>query len=733
MCKKLIYLTCLVLVAGMAGNASAELIGHWMLDDGTGTIAKDSAGGYDGTLMGDTKWVAEGKLGGALQFDGDGDYVDCGNDPVFNPAGSFSVTIWTYINDWGDPWGRSIFAKGGDADAAGRMGWSVRRFSDETLCFTVAGLEAVGPDGPTTNVMGNTAPPILEWFHIACVYDLDNMTYIYINAVEDASYPTTGTIEAGTGNPNLYIGVRSNGAGTAPDSWGASYFNGMLDDARFYDHALTETDVQLIMEGKQALPLTMAANPKPTNGAIEVPREVASLSWRRGSSANKHDVYFGTVFEDVNEASRDNDPYNVLVSQNQDATSYNFPGLLEFNQTYCWRVDEINDVDPNSPWKGDVWSFTIANFTVADDFEDYNDTSNRIFDVWADYFANNTGMTVGHFDAPFAEQDIVHSGSQSMYMRYDNDGTVNEGTDMEQTGTLLYSEAQREWADPQDWTKDGATSLTIWLRGLREPVGSFTETTSGYTMTGAGADIWDTSDSFHYAYKQLTGAGGITAKVVSMTNTHNSAKAGVMIRESLEPDSTHAMVDIQPINEIQFLRRTTTGLASEATGQSEISTPVWVKLNRAGNTFTARYSVDNTNWTTLGTATIPMSSNVYIGLIVCSHDNNATCVAEFSNVTTIGNVKGDWQSQDIGIKSNIPEPMYVVLEDSSGNSAVVKHPDPNISASPSWTEWNILFDAFTDVNMQAIKKMSIGVGDRANTEPGGAGDLYIDDIRLYLP
>jgi hypothetical protein len=77
--------------------------------------------------------------------------------------------------------------------------------------------------------------------------------------------------------------------------------------------------------------------------------------------------------------------------------------------------------------------------------------------------------------------------------------------------------------------------------------------------------------------------------------------------------------------------------------------------------------------------------------------------------------------------------MYVVLEDSSSNSAVVKHPDPNISASPSWTEWNILFDAFTGVNMQAINKMSIGVGDRANTEPGGAGDLYIDDIRIYRP
>ncbi len=475
-----------------------------------------------------------------------------------------------------------------------------------------------------------------------------------------------------------------------------------------------------------------ARNPSPADQAIEVSRDTI-LKWKPGLSALQHNVYFGTVLSDVNNADT-TEPRGVLVGQNQADTAYTPASPLEFGQTYYWRVDEVNDADPNSPWKGDVWSFTVANFTIVDNFEDYNDASNKIYNTWIDYFVNNTGMTVGHFEPPFAERSIVHSGRQSMYMHYDNDGTVNEDTEYEQTGTLLYSEVERQWADAKDWTRDGVNSLGIWFRGLSESVGSFTAGASGsYTMTGAGADIWEKSDSFHYAYKRLTGAGGITVKVVSLTNTHDSAKAGVMIRESLEPGAVHAMVDIQPMNEVQFLRRTMADSTSEADGVSEVSTPVWVKLNRAGNTFTARYSLDNTNWTTLGSVTIPMSSNVYIGLIVCSHDNNATCVAEFSNVTTIGMVTGDWQSQDIGIKSNIPEPMYVVLEDSSGNSAVVKHPDTNISTSPSWTEWNILLTDFTSVNLQAIKKMIIGVGDRANIQPGGAGDLYIDDIRLYLP
>jgi len=728
--KKLIYLTCLVLVASMAGNASAEIVGHWKLDEGSGTIATDSIGGHDGTLIGNTAWVAEGKLGGALQFDGDGDYVDCGNDPVFNPEGSFSVTIWSYISDWGSPWGRSIFSKGGDADAAGRMGWAIRRHGEDTLCFTCAGLTTTEEIG--TNILGNTAAPMNEWFHIACVYEIDNMAYIYINGEADASYAATGTITPGTGDPSVYIGTRSSGAGTAPDSWDASYFNGMLDDARFYNHAVTEVDVKLIMEGKEAKPTTMAANPKPANNAVEVPRDVI-LSWGPGSFTETHDVYFGTALDDVNEASR-TDPRSVLLSQNQDATTYDPEGLLEFNQTYYWRVDEINDVDPNSPWKGDLWSFTVANFTVVDNFEDYNDTTNKIYDTWTDYFVNNTGMTVGHLDPPFAEQGIVRSGSQSMYMRYDNDGTINEGTELEQIGTLTYSEAERPWEDAQDWTANGADSLTLWLRGLSASVGSFTpEGQAAYTMTGAGADIWENSDQFHYAYKRLSGAGSITARVVSMTNTHDSAKAGVMIRQTLERDSAHAMVDIQPIYEAQFLRRISQGEISDVDAQIDVGTPIWVRLTRSGNTFTGQTSMDGTNWVKLGSDTMPMLVDVYVGLIVCSHDSSATCVAEFSDVTITGTTTEDWQSQDVGIESNVPEPMYVVLEDSTGNSAVITHPDPNASATPSWAEWNIPFADFTGVNPQAIKKMTIGVGDRANTQPGGAGDLYIDDIWQKRP
>jgi len=478
-------------------------------------------------------------------------------------------------------------------------------------------------------------------------------------------------------------------------------------------------------------PPEFAREAVPEDQSIDIPTDVV-LSWTPGIFANKRNVYFGTSADDVNEASIDN-PLGVLVRQDQQETTYDPPGLLDYNQTYYWRVDEVNDAHPDKLWKSEVWSFTTGNFLVVDDFEDYNDTSNRIYDTWGDYYVNNTGMTVGHLDPPFAERTIVHSGRQAMYMRYDNDGTVNEGTDYEQSGTLLYSETEREWADPQDWTREGVESLALWFRGIPASVGSFTTGTTLYTMTAGGTDIWGESDQFHFAYKQLSGEGSIVARVVSITNTDPWAKAGVMIRQTLEPGSAHVMMVVTPGQGVSFQRRITTDAGSEETTQADITAPQWVRLSRSGNTFTSEYSANGSNWTTLGSIDIAMLSDTYIGLCLTSHDTDVTCTAEFSDVNLNGTITGDWQSQDVGIRSNDIEPLYVVLDDSAGNSAVIKHPDPNATTMSSWTEWNIPLTDFTGVNLQAIKRMSIGVGDRANTQPGGAGDLYIDDIRLYRP
>jgi len=99
MFKKLFFLVSFVLVLGVAGNASAELVAHWTFDEGSGDIAYDSSGnGNDGTLNGGPVWVV-GKIGGALEFDGADDFVSVPDKPyiTFSSSDSYTLATWVYV------------------------------------------------------------------------------------------------------------------------------------------------------------------------------------------------------------------------------------------------------------------------------------------------------------------------------------------------------------------------------------------------------------------------------------------------------------------------------------------------------------------------------------------------------------------------------------------------------------------------------------------------------------
>jgi len=463
-------------------------------------------------------------------------------------------------------------------------------------------------------------------------------------------------------------------------------------------------------------------SPNPANGQTEVPRDVV-LSWKPGIYADKHDVYFGTVFDDVNEASRTN-WQKALARQNQEDTTYAPPDLLEFGQTYYWRVDEVNAPPEATIYKGDVWSFTIVNFLVVDDFEDYNEFEpNEIFSTWKDGWDEPTnGSIVSYPDPPYAEQSIVHSGQQAMPYFYDNSGTAN------------YSEAERVFSPAQDWTREGVEKLSLWFRGYPAYVGSFVEEPVGtYTMTGSGADIWDNTDQFHFAFKQVTGASAIIAKVESLENTDPFAKAGVMTRDTLEPESRNVAVLITPENGVRFQYRNITEGTTDRYFAEGITAPQWVKLERtAGGLVRGYYSEDGATWERFNLIQVRMDMPFYIGLAVTSHNTDLTCEAKFSNVS-FPNISVDpqWTDQDIGMLSNEAEPMYVAV---NGN-AVVYHDDPNAPLIDTWTEWNIDLKEFADqgINLANVDKIAIGFGDRNNPQPGGSGRIYFDDIRLYRP
>jgi hypothetical protein len=465
----------------------------------------------------------------------------------------------------------------------------------------------------------------------------------------------------------------------------------------------------------------LARAPQPATAATGVTIDT-TLTWRPGREADSHKVYFG-----ADQAAVTN---GTVAAKTVAGHSY-APGSLTFGTTYYWRVDEVNTVT----YPGDLWSFTTQEFAVVDDFESYTDTDNRIYDTWIDGWTNGTGSVVGYLQAPFAEKTILHGGKQSMPMEYNN------------VKTPFYSEAQRTLDTTQDWTPNGATHLGLWFRGYPAVTSvAVTETAGKMTLTGDGSDIWNNSDDFVYAYKTLTGDGSMIARVTSIgPGTNTWAKAGVMIRDSLNGGSTHAAMclsansDGTAGNGYSFQRRLTTdGASSSDDGTAPaVAPPYWVKIQRAGDIMTGSISADGKTWRLVGTPqTIAMTAPVYIGLCVTSHASGEQRTFQFDSISTAGGVSGQWQGAQINSpRYNDAAGLYVIVEDSTGKSKLVAHPDPAAAATGAWTQWTIPLSDLTAAGVKTtkVKKVTIGVGDRSNPKAGAAGMLYIDDIGYGHP
>lgn len=164
-------------------------------------------------------------------------------------------------------------------------------------------------------------------------------------------------------------------------------------------------------------------------------------------------------------------------------------------------------------------------------------------------------------------------------------------------------------------------------------VGSGNYTSGTFSIAGSGADIWDQSDAFHFIYQPLNGDGVIIARASSVETTHSNAKVGIMIREALTSTSRHAILNVTPAAGIEFMRRLNTGASTTYTSGGNEPVPKWLKLTRTGNTFSAYKSNDGVVWSLIGTDTISMAAQVYIGMVVTSHNNSVLCHASLDNVS----------------------------------------------------------------------------------------------------
>jgi hypothetical protein len=189
----------------------------------------------------------------------------------------------------------------------------------------------------------------------------------------------------------------------------------------------------------------------------------------------------------------------------------------------------------------------------------------------------------------------------------------------------------------------------IGTPGDPSPAGSATFANGVYTVKGAGSDIWNNADNFHYAYEALTGNGEIIARLLTETaGLSDYSKAGVMFRNSLAADAENAFMLEFPNPGGRpgwpaFQWRTTTGNGSaDNLFQVQEPMPMWLRVVRSGNTFTGYWALDNNGspgtWQQQGTPqTIAMGATAYVGLAVTSHNNGALSTTTFDHVQVIGN------------------------------------------------------------------------------------------------
>jgi hypothetical protein len=331
------YFIAVIFILGAAANAGADIVAWWKFNDGTGKTAFDSSGNeHNGILNGNPAWVA-GKLGGALQFDG-GDYVMCGLVNI-DTAVTGGLTVCAWINK---PAGGDMkMCSNRQVNSAPGGGFTCTIYNDRMeIDATNATTRILYRDTQGTTVPAGT------WVHLTWIYNNETNTYQeYHDGVLVATQAVTTSI--GISSAEFRIGSDSPTLGHD--------FNGMIDDLRIYNHALSIEEISDAIAGLG--PQTgIATKPVPENGLTDVFRDVV-LSWTSGDFADKHNVYLGTSLDDVNNADVSN-PLGVLAVEGHDANTFE-PGRLEFGQEYFWRVDEVNAPPDAAVIKGRIWSFTV--------------------------------------------------------------------------------------------------------------------------------------------------------------------------------------------------------------------------------------------------------------------------------------------------------------------------------------------------------------------------------------
>ncbi|TKJ39537.1 MAG: hypothetical protein CEE38_02090 [Planctomycetes bacterium B3_Pla] len=472
-----------------------------------------------------------------------------------------------------------------------------------------------------------------------------------------------------------------------------------------------------------------AYGPKPADGSLH-PNTWASLTWRAGPFAVSHDVYVGENFDDVNDGTGE----AFIGNQANTSLVIGFPGFpvpdgLVPGTTYYWRVDEVNDADPNSPWKGNVWSFSIPPKTAYNpnpaDGAEFVDP-NATFSWTGGYGAKLHTVYIG---AGFDEvNDAVGGAPQGIttyspgplelekvyYWRIDeSDGLETHKGDIwsfTTPGAVGNPQPANGAVDVQiiaklSWTPaDNAASHELYFGTDRDAVNSATTASPEYIGPRAlGSESYDPGKlAWNSAYYWRVDEVYATETIKGLVWSFETA-------DFILVDDFESYNDIDPPDEgsnrifdvwIDGFGTTTNG----AIVGNDL--PPYAETRRAGIHGGAQsmpYFYDNNNKTSEATLTL-----VY---------------------------PRDWTEEGVtklslwfrGASANAADRMFVAL---NGNT-VVYHDDASATQKTGWNEWVIDLAAFAGVDLTNVNSITIGIGTKGSpAATGGTGTMYFDDIRL---
>jgi hypothetical protein len=475
----------------------------------------------------------------------------------------------------------------------------------------------------------------------------------------------------------------------------------------------------------------LARRPNPEDGALHNDTWIG-LSWSPGVFAVSHDVYLGEGFDEVNNATKDSE----LFRGNQVATNFvaGFPGFpypdgLVAGTTYYWRIDEVNETEPNSPWKGEVWSFSIPpkiayNPNPADG-TDSVDTSSQL--SWTGGFG--------------AKLHTVYLGND--YDEVNNaTGGIPQGMTTYTPGTLdeemIYFWRVDEFEVPITHKGDVWGFSTTGAVSAPQPANGAT----GVQMVGTLSWTAATTAASHDVYLGTDKDAVRNATSASPEFKGNKALGS----ENLDPGKLAWLSDYYWRVDAVYNTGTVKGLVwgfktadfivvDDFESYNDIDPPDETSNRIFDNWIDGFGTTDN--GALVGNDLPPYAEQGIVKSGVqsmpYSYDNNL----KTSEATLTLAYPRDWTEESVtklslwfrGASNNAADRIYVALN----GTAVVYNDDTAATQNTGWNEWIINLQAFTDqgVNLTNVNTITIGVGTKGTPAAGGTGKMYFDNIRLY--